>query len=110
MTTEEAMSTAELSILLNEKKVQLSQRIIAIEADFHKGRSQDFSEQATETENDGVLDEIHHEAKAELKLINDALQRIEQGLYGQCSQCDESINPNRLNAIPYTTTCINCAV
>ncbi|GAA0818240.1 TraR/DksA family transcriptional regulator [Colwellia sp. D2M02] len=110
MSTEEIITTKAVAKLLNEKKAQLSKRISAIEADFHKGRSQDFSEQATETENDDVLDEIHHEAKAELKLINDTLSRIEQGLYGQCSQCEEAINPDRLNAIPYTTTCIHCAV
>jgi RNA polymerase-binding transcription factor DksA len=107
--SEEMIPTAALSELLNEKKAQLSQRIIAIEADFHKGRSQDFSEQATETENDDVLDEIHHEAKAELSLINSAIVRIEQGLYGQCEKCDEAINPKRLHAIPYTATCIQCA-
>ena len=44
------MPSKEISILLENKKTQLTKRIAAIEADFHKGRSQDFSEQATETE------------------------------------------------------------
>ena len=64
------MTSQELKILLENKQTQLTKRISAIEADFHKGRSQDFAEQATETENDGVLDEIHHEAKIELSLVN----------------------------------------
>ena len=80
-----------------------------IEADLKKGRSQDFSEQTTESENDEVLDEIHHEAKIELSLVNQAIQRIEQNKYGSCSQCEEPINPERLTALPYTNTCINCA-
>jgi RNA polymerase-binding transcription factor DksA len=104
------MRKDELSDLLKSKKEQLSKRIAAIEADFHKGRSQDFSEQATETENDGVLDEIHHEAKAELKLVNEAIQRMNEGLYGNCSACEGPITPERLVALPYTTKCINCAV
>ena len=104
------MPKEELSALLKAKQAQLSKRISAIEADFHKGRSQDFAEQATETENDGVLDEIHHEAKLELKLVNEAIQRMNNGLYGNCSTCDEPINPDRLVALPYTTTCIKCAV
>lgn len=104
------MRKEEISALLEAKKAQLSKRITAIEADFHKGRSQDFSEQATETENDGVLDEIHHEAKVELKLVNEAIQRMNDGLYGNCAACDEIINPERLTALPYTTKCINCAV
>lgn len=104
------MPSQEISILLKDKQVQLTKRISAIEADFHKGRSQDFSEQATETENDGVLDEIHHEAKAELKLVISALQRIEEGIYGNCKECDEPIKAERLVALPYTDRCINCAV
>lgn len=104
------MPVKDISTLLKDKQVQLTKRISAIEADFHKGRSQDFSEQATETENDGVLDEIHHEAKAELKLVITALQRIDSGLYGSCEECDEPIKAERLLALPYTARCINCAL
>ncbi len=104
------MPIKEISELLKDKQVQLTKRISAIEADFHKGRSQDFSEQATETENDGVLDEIHHEAKAELKQVITALQRIDSGVYGHCEECDEIIKPERLLALPYTARCINCAL
>jgi len=103
------MSSKEITILLENKQKQLTKRIAAIEADFHKGRSQDFSEQATETENDDVLDEIHHEAKLELSLVKSALKRITDGLYGSCAECDEAINADRLSALPYTTTCIKCA-
>ncbi|KGJ96737.1 TraR/DksA family transcriptional regulator [Colwellia psychrerythraea] len=104
------MPNKEITILLENKQAQLIKRIAAIEADFHKGRSADFSEQATETENDGVLDEIHHEAKLELTLVQSALDRIAGGLYGHCVECDEPINPDRLSALPYTIKCINCAL
>jgi RNA polymerase-binding transcription factor DksA len=95
--------------LLKTKQVELLNRITAIENDLKKGRSQDFSEQTTETENDQVLDEIHYEAKAELQQVNDALQRLEQGSYGFCSKCQEAIAPARLLALPYTNRCIKCA-
>ena len=104
------MAITELFNQLKNKQEQLSKRIAAIEADFHKGRSQDFAEQATETENDAVLDEIHHEAKAEFRLVNEAIQKINEGGYGNCSVCDEAIKPERLSALPYTATCIKCAV
>ncbi|GHG00148.1 TraR/DksA family transcriptional regulator [Thalassotalea marina] len=103
------MTTDQLSTLLKDKQTELSQRITAIEADFKKGRSADFSEQTTECENDEVLDGIHHEAKRELSLVTQAIKRIEDGNYGICQQCDEQINPDRLEALPYTTTCIDCA-
>ena len=103
------MQLEQIETQLKNKQQELRKRITAIEADFHKGRSQDFAEQASETENDGVLDEIHHEAKAELSLINEALNRLTAGTYGNCSGCNEPINPQRLQALPYITTCIDCA-
>lgn len=40
------------------------------------------------------------------ELINEALQRIEQGNYGYCAKCGEEISPERLEAIPYAKYCI----
>lgn len=102
------MSKAILSNLL-DKKIELEQRINAIEADFRKGRSQDFSEQTSENENNEVLNEIHHEAKRELTLVEHAITRAENSKYGFCSQCTQAINPDRLRILPYIDTCSNCA-
>ena len=41
--------------------------------------------------------------------IKNALQRIDDGSYGRCIQCQKSITLDRLNAIPYTPFCIQCA-
>lgn len=38
-----------------------------------------------------------------------ALDRIEDGSYGRCQQCDEEIARERLDAIPYVRLCIHCA-
>ncbi|MGB1199394.1 MAG: TraR/DksA family transcriptional regulator [Thalassotalea sp.] len=103
------MNLQQISTLLENKKQELIQRIMAIEADFKKGRSADFTEQTTESENDEVLDEIHREAKIELQRVEDALTRIENGGYGKCAECESDIMPERLSALPYTTFCINCA-
>ena len=61
---------------LLDKKVELEQRISAIEADFSKGRSQDFAEQTSENENNEVLSEIHLEAQRELNLINQVFHHV----------------------------------
>lgn len=91
------------------KQTELLTRIQAIENDFKKGRSQDFAEQATETENDQVLDAIRIEAKNELQQVNASIARIKENQYGICLHCDQNIGQERLNALPYTQTCINCA-
>jgi RNA polymerase-binding transcription factor DksA len=44
-----------------------------------------------------------------LELINEALDRMNQGRFGQCLECDEPIAKPRLQAIPYARYCIRCA-
>lgn len=44
-----------------------------------------------------------------LDKIEGALERIEDGVYGSCLECDGRIPKTRLNAIPYTPYCIKCA-
>lgn len=44
-----------------------------------------------------------------LAQIEAAVRRIEQGVYGLCERCGQAINPERLEALPYATTCLGCA-
>ncbi len=47
----------------------------------------------------------------ERKLINkirEALERIEDGIFGLCESCEEEIGVERLRARPVTTLCIDC--
>ncbi len=41
--------------------------------------------------------------------IDSALARIEAGEYGACVECGQRIKKSRLNAIPFTRYCIDCA-
>jgi DnaK suppressor protein len=43
-----------------------------------------------------------------LDQVQAALQRLNQGTYGLCAVCSQPINPERLSALPYVTTCIQC--
>lgn len=45
----------------------------------------------------------------ELQKIGAALERIVQGEYGYCFECDEEIAEPRLKLDPATSLCINCA-
>jgi DnaK suppressor protein len=44
----------------------------------------------------------------ELSQIERALARMKQGTYGVCEHCQCKIPVARLNALPYSTTCIEC--
>ena len=47
--------------------------------------------------------------KAMLVKITAALKRIDDGDFGFCRDCDEAINPKRLEFDPTATQCIECA-
>ncbi len=44
-----------------------------------------------------------------LALIEGALERVEEGVYGLCAECQCKIPKTRLKAIPYTPYCVKCA-
>lgn len=41
--------------------------------------------------------------------VDSALAKIEAGTYGICERCGESIPLARLDALPYSTLCVDCA-
>ena len=44
-----------------------------------------------------------------LSKVSEALGRIDDGSYGICDVCGESIPVARLDALPYTKMCVTCA-
>lgn len=71
--------------------------------------SADFAEQAIETENDEVVEVLDREGQRELRQIKNALNRLFDGTYEECSRCGATIQQARLLAIPETELCVACA-
>lgn len=44
-----------------------------------------------------------------VRMIEEALERIEEGSFGKCLSCEGDIDIERLKAVPYTRQCIECA-
>jgi RNA polymerase-binding protein DksA len=68
-----------------------------------------LADTATETydrELDYSLEENSEHVLAE---IDAALNRIEAGTYGTCTNCGKQIAEERLEALPWATLCIDCA-
>lgn len=87
-------------------------RIDAIDRDLaHKNSEieKDSAEQVTQGENDEVLAALKVEARDSIVKIDQALEKVHTGQYGQCSRCGESISSARLLAIPFAEYCIKCA-
>lgn len=47
--------------------------------------------------------------KKKVNSIQEALRRMADGEYGICRSCQQSIDPARLEVLPYTELCIKCA-
>ncbi|MCL2877210.1 MAG: TraR/DksA family transcriptional regulator [Acidobacteria bacterium] len=43
-----------------------------------------------------------------LQDVEAALSRIDGRIYGVCANCDNEINPKRLEAVPWATMCVKC--
>ena len=65
----------------------------------------DFAEVSSDSFTEGL---IANQQVAELNEINIALKRIDNGVYGVCDMCDESISIGRLKAKPFAKYCTPC--
>jgi DnaK suppressor protein len=43
-----------------------------------------------------------------LQLVNEAIERVKQGSFGMCVNCQEEIQTKRLEAVPWARHCISC--
>jgi DnaK suppressor protein len=89
--------------LLTEAEHTLTSKISSEKESFP-----DPTDQAVaELDNNFVLRLRGREQKL-LKKIDDAILRIDSGVYGVCESCGEQISMKRLEARPVTTLCIDC--
>ena len=71
-------------------------------------RHGDFVDQASDDNEVHVnLRLLQIDAKL-LRAIEAAIERIEKGTYGICTNCEEEIGLARLKAVPWTSVCIAC--
>jgi DnaK suppressor protein len=68
----------------------------------------DVADVAFESGSDEMASQLAEFEARELGQIDRALARLKQGTYGLCESCAAKIPVGRLNALPYSTLCINC--
>jgi DnaK suppressor protein len=94
---------------LEDRLSKLTARVSKIEADLRKPGSNDWQDRASEKQNEEVLEHLSTAERAEIDDIRSALVRTEEGTYTRCIKCGDAIASKRLEALPYTNTCIACA-
>lgn len=88
---------------------ELNARLSGVEAQLDQPVDADFEERATEREGDEVLEGLGNAGLSEIRMIQAALGRIEDGTFGDCVTCGEPISDERLNAVPHAARCRKCA-
>jgi DnaK suppressor protein len=68
----------------------------------------DLGDQATAEIDRNFMLRLKGRERKLLKKIEEAIERINHGVFGICDKCGEEINIKRLEARPVTTMCIEC--
>ena len=98
-------------------RIQLINRRDAIAADIRAATARliedatvytdSVDQAAADTEKNFTL-QLRSRERNVLLQINEALRRVENGNFGECERCEESISEGRIEAFPFTTLCIEC--
>ena len=65
-------------------------------------------EEATETLELEKRLTLENRVRQEIASVEHALEKIEKGTYGTCDNCGKKIPPERLEALPQASLCLNC--
>ncbi|MBN2760589.1 MAG: TraR/DksA family transcriptional regulator [Rhodobacteraceae bacterium] len=94
---------------LEARRNELIARMRSLDAELDTHGDPDWEENATEHEQDEALEALGLSAQAELRMIDGALSRLAAGEYGICVRCGSDISEERLDLLPATPFCRDCA-
>ena len=68
----------------------------------------DVLDAAVDTAQDELNSQLLEVESRELTHIEEAIERLNEGTFGLCEDCEKPIPLSRLQALPYATECIEC--
>ncbi|MBT5958471.1 MAG: TraR/DksA family transcriptional regulator [Nitrospina sp.] len=72
------------------------------------GQMADISDHAASTYSRQLEGELGEQEWQKLKQVDMAIEKIAEGEYGVCAQCEAAIPEARLKVVPYTEFCTQC--
>jgi RNA polymerase-binding protein DksA len=95
--------------MLLSKREQLAGQIAILKNDAVAGSdSANWEEDGTDAFDREFAFKMAGSSNDLLKQIDEALRRIEEETYGQCETCAGRIGRDRIRALPFCKTCIDC--
>lgn len=95
---------------LDEERRNLETQLQELESDTDESLTFDenFADSAQVAAEKGENRSLADSLREQLSDVDQALDRLDKGTYGVCTNCGEAIDPERLGAMPATPRCINC--
>jgi len=93
--------------ILFERRAELVGQLTAVE-DRGDEQVKDLGDEALSSSMDKLQSSLEQAEIDEIKLVDDALSRIEKNEYGICLDCGDGISNKRLLHSPYAARCIVC--
>ena len=97
--------------LLYDKKASLSAELAktrSAEEETTEESTQDIADKAVSSYTREFLYSLTDGERSTLLQIDDALGRIEEGVFGLCLNCSMLMTEKRLNAVPWAPYCLDC--
>jgi len=98
---------------LERRRAAVLQATLRAEAELDGLRSadrgQEFEEVSQSEQGAADLSRLNEAERLELRRIEAALQRIDEGRWGDCADCGNAIETKRLEALPWAIRCADCA-
>jgi len=93
---------------LEEEIVNAEAGLVALIQDSGDGAGDDQADAGSKTFEREHEMSLANNARDMLQQVHHAMDRIDDGTYGECESCEQSIGKNRLQAFPRATLCLAC--
>ena len=112
------MNASEVRDRLQEERRRVAEQVESLRASLARSLEDEIEEDGSDSHpGDSATATFDREVEVtledtlvdQLAQIDGALERVEAGTYGVCTECGRGIAPDRLEALPYTDRCIDCA-
>ncbi|HHL39500.1 MAG TPA: hypothetical protein ENJ37_03235 [Deltaproteobacteria bacterium] len=103
--------TEEMIARLEAEKQQILQEVaqkMRSESDTHKFEIGDIYDIASSERERELALTLGNRDREKIAEIEDALERLRDGTYGDCEECGEPITEGRLRVMPFTRLCVEC--
>lgn len=106
------IQTADVRALLEQERAELTEQLAELGfADGGKGLNYDsnFADSSQVTAERGEAEALATTLKETLVEVEHALSKLDSSEFGKCEKCGKEISPARLEAMPASRFCIECA-